>query len=95
MPKTRTDADLDALDRLAFHAGRQRLLNGQPQLCPRCGRPAIKPRLPTNALSRLKKPRIYICDACGNDEAVRETNKDPLPLSQWAAAKDPEWRCTP
>lgn len=95
MPNAKTDKDLDALDRITFHAGRQRLLNGQPQLCPRCGKPAIKPRLHTNALSRLKKPNIYICDACGNDEAVRDANGDQLPLSQWAAAKNPEWRCLP
>ena len=32
---------------------------------------------------------VYICDACGNDEAVREMKGDPLPLKDWAIAKIP------
>ena len=47
----------------------------------------VKERLTTNALSRHAD--VYICDACGNDEAVREMKGDPLPLKDWAIAKIP------
>ena len=56
-------------------------------ICPRCGRLTVKARLTTNALSRHAD--VYICDACGNDEAVREMKGDPLPLKGWAIAKIP------
>ena len=56
-------------------------------ICPRCGRLTVKARLTTNALSRHAD--VYICDACGNDEAVREMKGDPLPLKDWAIAKIP------
>ena len=55
--------------------------------CPRCGRWTVKEKLHTNALSRHAD--VYICDACGNDEAVREMKGDPLPLKDWAIAKIP------
>ena len=56
-------------------------------ICPRCGRLTVKERLTTNALSRHAD--VYICDACGNDEAVREMKGDPLLLKDWAIAKIP------
>lgn len=56
-------------------------------ICPRCGRLTVKARLTTNALSRHAD--VYICDACGNDEAVREMKEDPLLLKDWAIAKIP------
>lgn len=56
-------------------------------LCPRCGRLTIKDRLTTNALSRYAD--VYICDACGTDEAVRELKGDTLPLRDWAIARIP------
>ncbi len=56
-------------------------------ICPRCGRLTVKERLTTNALSRHAD--VYICDACGNDEAVREMKEDPLLLKDWAIAKIP------
>lgn len=56
-------------------------------ICPRCGRLTVKARLTTNALSRHAD--VYICDACGNDEAVREMKGDPLLLKDWAIAKIP------
>ena len=54
---------------------------------PRCAPMTVKERLTTNALSRHAD--VYICDACGNDEAVREMKGDPLPLKDWAIAKIP------
>ena len=56
-------------------------------ICPRCGRMTVKERLTTNALSRHAD--VYICDACGNDEAVRELKEDPLLFKDWAIAKIP------
>ncbi len=56
-------------------------------LCPRCGRQTVKDRLTTNALSRCAD--VYICDACGTDEAVRELKGDALPLWYWAIARIP------
>ncbi len=53
--------------------------------CPRCGRFTVKDRLHTNALSRYAT--VYICDACGNDEAMREWMGTPIPLKDWAVAK--------
>ena len=56
--------------------------------CPRCGRMTIKEKLHTNALSRYAE--VYICDACGTDEALRDYVLDPLPLTEWAIASLPE-----
>ena len=56
-------------------------------ICPRCGRLTVKERLTTNSLSRHAD--VYICDACDNDEAVREMKGNPLPLKDWAIAKIP------
>ena len=53
--------------------------------CPRCGKMTVKDRLHTNALSRYAK--VYICDACGTDEAVRDWAGCALPLEDWAIAK--------
>jgi predicted RNA-binding Zn-ribbon protein involved in translation (DUF1610 family) len=37
--------------------------------CPRCGRMAMRPDQPLNALSR-KDNKTYVCTSCGNDEAM-------------------------
>lgn len=50
--------------------------------CPRCGRLSVKDRLCTNALSRHAS--VYVCDACGIDEAFRDWAGCPLPLKDWA-----------
>ena len=55
------------------------------KFCPRCGRNAVKKRLVTNALSRHAS--VYVCDACGTDEAIRDFAGNPLPLKDWAIAK--------
>lgn len=93
---TISDNDRNALERLEFYAGQQRIHDGHAQNCPRCGRPAIKPRLRTNALARLRKPDIYICDACGTSEGLESVPGSPKKqLSEWAAVRDPDWRCLP
>jgi len=52
--------------------------------CPRCGQYRMKEKLTTNALSRHAK--VYICDQCGMDEAIRDMYGKPLPLSEWGIA---------
>jgi len=54
-------------------------------ICPRCGRLTVKNRLVTNSLSRHAD--VYVCDACGMDEAIRDMKGDTLPLKDWAIAK--------
>ena len=60
--------------------------------CPRCGRMSVKDRLHTNALSR--HATVYVCDACGMDEAIRDMKGEPLPLKDWAIARLPLVRNT-
>ena len=55
--------------------------------CPRCGNMTIKDQLHTNAMSR--HANVYICDACGMDEALRDWHHNPLPLMEWVIAKLP------
>ena len=58
--------------------------------CPRCGRMTVKDRLHTNAWSRHAD--VYICDACGTDEAMRDFARCPLPATEWAIAQLPTVR---
>ena len=55
---------------------------GQYTACPRCGRDTMKPVLHTNALSRMAD--VYVCDACGSNEAMLAFMNNPLPLTRWA-----------
>ncbi len=77
-------------ERIAELARAQKANNGLRQACPRCGQMAIKPRLHTNALSRAAD--IYVCDTCGNLEAL--SPKNPGNLDGWAAA-GPDFRLLP
>lgn len=52
------------------------------RICLRCGN-GMDHRLLHNSLSRYAD--IYICNDCGADEALRDIEKDPLPLLQWKA----------
>lgn len=56
-----------------------------PPMCLRCGNP-LHPRLIRNPLSRYAD--IHICNSCGYDEAGRSITSQPLPFSQWHAAKE-------
>lgn len=84
-----TDIAPDIQDRVEFLSGRQRISAGKIQNCPRCGRPAIKPRLHTNAMSRNFD--IYVCDACGGQEAILAAQGRTMPFREWTAAK-PDFR---
>ena len=52
--------------------------NGQRPVCLRCGNP-LNDRLMVNSLSRHAK--IYICQQCGSDEAMRDYGKAVMPKS--------------
>ena len=53
--------------------------------CPRCGYNRMNENPVRNALSR--RARVYICDECGMDEALRDmTHTEPLPLNEWSMA---------
>lgn len=67
--------------RLADLKARQE--NGTYTLCPRCGLPSMKPKLYTNALSRMAD--IMVCDTCGVDEAKLAFMGSPGTIYQWAA----------
>ena len=56
---------------------------GEHMPCPRCGRDTMKECVHTNALSR--HANIYICDACGMQEAILDYTHAPLPIEAWAA----------
>ena len=60
-----------------------RQLAGEHMPCPRCGLDAMKTPAHTNAMSRAAD--IYICDACGTNEALQAYMKQDYPLSCWAA----------
>lgn len=49
--------------------------------CPRCGERRMSDTLPHNAMSR--SVNLYICNACGIDEALRDAFGQPLPLWKW------------
>ena len=55
---------------------------GEHMLCPRCGKDTMKENIHINALSRHAD--IYICDACGMEEAMLKFMHNPLPLREWA-----------
>ena len=55
---------------------------GEHMPCPRCGRDTMKKSIHTNALSRHAD--IYICDACGTEEALLKFMSNPLPMREWA-----------
>ena len=60
--------------------------------CPRCGKMAMDAESVTrNALSR--RATVYICDACGMQEALEDMMDSITPLTAWAIAAAPEnWR---
>lgn len=54
------------------------------KVCPRCGQATMAENPLHNALSR--HATVYICDACGTDEAIRDWKQNVLPLENWAVA---------
>ena len=60
--------------------------------CPRCGKMTMDAESVTrNALSR--RATVYICDACGMQEALEDMMDSITPLTAWAIVAAPEnWR---
>ena len=60
--------------------------------CPRCGKMTMDAECVTrNALSR--RTEIYVCDACGTQEAIEDMMDSQIPLTAWAIVAAPEnWR---
>ena len=54
-------------------------------LCPRCGE-RMPDKLTHGALSRHAKG-VYICEACGTDEALRDWTGNVKPLSDWVLVR--------
>lgn len=52
--------------------------------CMRCGGP-MRESLAESALSRALN--VYVCPACGMDEALRDAAGKVLPISEWYAVK--------
>lgn len=50
--------------------------------CPRCGRDVMNENPRRNALSRHAD--VFICDLCGQKEAILAMMNNPLPLPEWA-----------
>lgn len=55
--------------------------------CPRCGRRVMDEDVTRNALSRYAN--VYVCDACGSQEAFGAMVKRCTPVSQWSIATNP------
>lgn len=56
------------------------------QICPRCGEKNMSKNPSRNALSRYAD--VYICDACGMEEAIRAMKGNEIPLTEWAIVKE-------
>ena len=66
----------------------EKMLYDQQQgwpLCPRCGE-RMPGKLAYGALSRHAKG-VYICEACGTDEALRDWGGNVKPLSDWVLVR--------
>ena len=55
--------------------------------CPRCGAGTMADDPIRNALSRRAK--VYVCDACGTDEAIQAFTGNELPLTEWKVYQFP------
>lgn len=53
--------------------------------CPRCGHLRMHKNIAMNSLSR--HANVFICNECGNDEAFRDMDNNPLPLTEWSLTK--------
>ena len=60
---------------------KQRQINGEKMLCPRCGEERMKTPAMYNCLSR--QTDIYVCEVCGAEEAVYAMKGIELPMEYW------------
>lgn len=56
------------------------------QICPRCGENSMNKKPARNAISRYAD--VYICDACGIEEAIMAMKGNEMPLTEWAVVKE-------
>ena len=75
--------DMGRVERLRLFGISQRVKNTKK--CPRCGDMHMSANVLHNALSKYAE--VYICDACGADEAIRAYSKKILPMEKWAYFK--------
>lgn len=55
--------------------------------CPRCGKMTMDRDVVHNATSR--RAAVYVCDACGTSEALKDMARKCLPLVEWSIAQAP------
>ena len=60
---------------------KQKQLDGEKMLCPRCGEDRMRMPATYNCLSRQLD--IFVCELCGAEEAIYEMNGTPLPIEYW------------
>lgn len=77
---------------LRMYSEMQNFPLGREHPCPRCGQMKMRSARGENALSRHFD--ICICSECGTDEALRDYNKNVLPLLAWDAV-DKILKCLP
>ena len=82
MNETRAKEFIESLKPLQVELGEKSLYD---QICPRCGEKNMDKNPMRNALSRYAD--VYICDACGVEEAIRDMHGNAIPLTQWAVIK--------
>lgn len=74
-----TDENIST-DVIAAFKGRQ--LSGEKMPCPRCGENNMRIPATHNAVSR--RADIFICEACGMEEAIYDAQgHNPLPFQYW------------
>lgn len=65
-----------------IRAFKERQLSCEKMPCPRCGENNMRTPATHNALSR--KADIFICEACGMEEAIYDAQgHNPLPFQHW------------
>ncbi len=70
-----------AIDEEVIKEYKQRQLDGEKMLCPRCGEDRMRTPATHNCLSRHAD--IYVCEVCGTEEALYDMNGTPLPMEYW------------
>lgn len=72
----------DSISENVIKKWKERQLQGEKMPCPRCGEDRMRTPVTHNALSR--RADIYICEACGMEEAIYDAQgHNPLPFQYW------------
>ena len=92
MKKIRLYPQLELLNTWAIDRTRFSPDAPEPPLCLRCGQP-LRHVLAYNALSRYAD--VYVCEACGMDEALRDAAGQPMSFSEWDVVKQDRLKVVP